>query len=137
MTLISSDSAPMPPIAEMELMLELLMEDLNLTEDKKKTLRDIPADRKWVMLQQHLGERYKAGVITGGPGVYSPSSGISADGSVEIQKLRESPTRELLQDLVVSLRSRPIRWISDFVDDGGLAALLDNLKEVEDSNRYI
>ncbi|TPX33081.1 hypothetical protein SmJEL517_g03929 [Synchytrium microbalum] len=140
LTLASADTAPMPPPEVMERMLELLLEDLNLTEDKKKTIRDIPADRKWVMLQQHLGERYRAGVITGSTSnaiSAVPSSGISADGSVEIKKLREDPTPELLKDLVVCLRNRPVRWISDFVESGGLASLLDNLKELEDKKRPI
>ncbi|TPX38459.1 hypothetical protein SeLEV6574_g07774, partial [Synchytrium endobioticum] len=138
MTLISAESAPMPPLPEMELMLELLMEDLNLSEDKKKSLREIPAERKWVMLQQHLGERYRAGVITGAsPGSLSPTkSGISIDGSLEVHKLREAPTKDLLRELAVTLRTRPLRWISDFVGNGGLAALLDNLKELEDENRH-
>lgn len=35
---------------------------------------------------------------------------------------------------MVSLRSRPIRWISGFIDYGGLSILLDYLNEIEESN---
>nr|KAJ3420068.1 hypothetical protein HK105_006158 [Polyrhizophydium stewartii] len=99
-----------------------MQEDLNLTEDKKEVLRRLPDDRKWMMLLQHLGERYRAG----------PQEVLQE--IQEIQKLKEGPDRELLTNLVVSLRSRPIRWISGFIEHGGFAVLLDNLNELETSN---
>ncbi|KAI8846857.1 hypothetical protein BC829DRAFT_445004 [Chytridium lagenaria] len=116
---------PMPPVEAVQTMLELLMEDLNLTEEKKQVLRMLPNERKWGMLQQHLGERYRDG-----------ASQTTQQDVQEIQKLRDSPDKELLTNLVVSLRSRPIRWISNFIENGGLAILLDNLKALEDENRH-
>lgn len=117
---------PEPPLEEMDIMLELLMEDLNLTEDKKSVLRNLPSDRKWVMLQQHLGERYRDGA----------ARDIHKD-SEEINKLQSNPDKELLTNLVVSLRSRPIRWISNFIENGGLSILIANLKVLEDANKYL
>ncbi|KAJ3047806.1 hypothetical protein HK097_011155, partial [Rhizophlyctis rosea] len=111
---------PMPPVEEVETMLELLMEDLNLTEDKKSVLRRLPDSRKWIMLQQHLGERYRD----------NTSHSIQAE-IQEIHRLRDSPDKDLLTNLVVSLRSRPIRWISTFIDNGGLGVLLGNLEGLE------
>ncbi|KAI8815088.1 hypothetical protein BJ742DRAFT_782312 [Cladochytrium replicatum] len=116
---------PMPPPFEIQTMLELLMEDLNLTEEKKLVLRQLNDERKWLMLQQHLGERYR------------DSSTVAVQTEIaEIAKLNEKPDRELLRNLGVSLRSRPIRWISNFVENGGLNALLQNLKTLEDNNRH-
>lgn len=116
---------PMPPSEEMDTMLELLMEDLNLTEDKKDVLRILTNDRKWIMLQQHLGERYRDGA----------ARDVSKE-LEEIAKLKNNPDKELLTNLVVQLRSRPIRWISNFVDNGGLETLLDNLGRIEEENRH-
>ena len=73
---------------------------------------------------QHLGERYRAG----------PQEVLQE--VQEIQKLKDGPDKELLTSLTVSLRSRPIRWISGFIDHGGLAVLLDNLNELEETNSY-
>lgn len=92
---------------------------MNLTEDKKKVLRVLPDGRKWQMLIQHLSERYRSG----------PQEIIQ-----EIQILKNSREKSLLSKLVVSLRSRPIRWISGFIDYGGLSVLLDYLNEVKQSN---
>ncbi|KAJ3019022.1 hypothetical protein HKX48_002457, partial [Thoreauomyces humboldtii] len=120
----SPSSVPMPPVDEIETMLELLMEDLNLTEDKKQVLRMLPTDRKWIMLQQHLGERYRDGA----------SRDMQQD--LELQRLRDNPDKQLLTDLVVSLRSRPIRWISNFIENGGLNILLENLGDLGRQNRH-
>ncbi|KAJ1344018.1 hypothetical protein BSLG_001158 [Batrachochytrium salamandrivorans] len=67
----------------------------------------------------HLGERY----CTRDPRGATRNTGDS--------KLKDGADRELLTNLVVSLRSRPIRWISGFIDHGGFAVLLDNLNELE------
>ncbi|ORY53477.1 FH2-domain-containing protein [Rhizoclosmatium globosum] len=118
------DQVPMPPLAAITTMLELLMEDLNLTEDKKQVLRLLSQERKWIMLQQHLGERYR--------------DNAARDLQQEISDIRKlnNPDRDLLTDLVVSLRSRPIRWISNFIDNGGLSILLSNLKGLGLENRH-
>ncbi|RKO85022.1 armadillo-type protein, partial [Blyttiomyces helicus] len=108
-----------------DILFSIAQEDLNLTEDKKAQLRRIPDEKKWVMLQQHLGDRYRDG----------PSRDVNQD-IQEIQKLRENPEKELLTNLVVSLRSRPIRWISNFIENGGLSIMLENLEKLEDANRH-
>jgi Diaphanous GTPase-binding Domain len=71
------------------------------------------------MLIQHLSERYRSG----------PQEVLQ-----EIRTLQNSREKPLLSKLVVSLRSRPIRWITGFIDYGGLSVLLDYLNEVEESN---
>ncbi|KAJ1563053.1 Disheveled-associated activator of morphogenesis 1, partial [Cladochytrium tenue] len=124
-SMYSMSDVPMPPLEAVNTMLELLMEDLNLTEEKKQVLRLLSSERKWIMLQQHLGERYRDGA----------SRDIQQE-MQEINRLRDSPDRELLTNLVVSLRSRPIRWISNFIDNGGLSILLNNLRELEEENRH-
>ena len=92
--------------------LELLMDDLNLTDDKKKVLRNLPSERKWIMCVQHLSERYI----------------IHEEDMHEVSKLLNNPHDEaLLGDFVVFLRSRPLRWISNFIQSKGLSVLLWNL----------
>jgi hypothetical protein len=114
---------PMPPPEHVCIMLELLMDDLNLTEDKKHVLRRLPDSRKWLMLIQHLSDRYRD------PG---PTDEVK-----EIERLQEnSEDKALLSDLVVSLRSRPIRWISNFIDSDGLKVLLRNLESLEERKKY-
>ncbi|KAI8898114.1 hypothetical protein BC833DRAFT_649016 [Globomyces pollinis-pini] len=117
------DTIP-PTDSEMETMLELMMEDVNLTEDKKRVMRKLPKDRKWLMLVQNLSERYRIG----------PQEVLAE--IQEIQKLKDGPKPKLLLNLEVSLRSRPIRWISEFIEHGGLAVMLDNLNELEENGSH-
>lgn len=112
-----------PTPEELDIMLELMMEDVNLTQDKKVVIRKLPMDRKWLMLVQNLSERYRSG----------PQEVLQE--IQEIQELKTGPNKDLLNNLVVSLRSRPIRWISEFIDNGGLGVLLDNLNELEETER--
>lgn len=110
-----------PSDQEIEIMLELMMEDVNLTEEKKVTLRKLSRDRQWTLLVQNLSERYRSG----------PQEVLQE--IQEIQKLREGPSnKELLNNLVVSLRSRPIRWVYEFIEHGGLTVLLDHLNELQE-----
>ncbi len=115
---------PMPPSAQLIVMLELLMEDLNLLEEKKVVLRKLSDERKWIMLQQHLSERYRD----------STAREVNRE-IMEISRLKVSAEKDLLKNFVVNLRTRPIHWIMNFVDNGGLAALLDNLATLEEQNR--
>ena len=77
------------------------------------------------MLIQHLSERYRVG----------PQEVLKE--IQEIQGLGENYNKELLTNLVVSLRSKPIRWISSFIDYGGLGVLLDYLNDLQNSNMYL
>jgi hypothetical protein len=52
----------------------------------------------------------------------------------EIEDLRNNREKPLLVKLEVSLRSRPLRWISAFIDYGGLSVLLDYLNDLEERN---
>jgi hypothetical protein len=101
----------------------LQKEDVNLTEEKKLVIRKLPHERKWMMLVQNLSERYRAG----------PQEVLRE--IEEIQKLKDGPNQKLLNQLVVSLRSRPIRWISEFIENGGLAVLLDNLNGLQETGQ--
>ena len=112
----------MAPEHEVRVMLELLMEDLNLAEDKKKVLRALNSDRKWTILQQHLTERYRNGL---------------QEVMLEIEMLRAPQNNTtFLNKMVVSLRSRPIRWVTAFIDLGGLFVLLDYLNELQEVQKY-
>jgi hypothetical protein len=113
-----------PTDEEIDIMLELMMEDVNITEEKKKVIRKLPSDRKLMMLVQNLGERYRQG----------PQEVLHE--IKEIQTLRNAPSIDILNHLVVSLRSRPIQWISEFIKNNGLIVLLDNLNELQVIGRF-
>ena len=86
-------------------------------------MRKLNNDRKWMMLVRNLGDRYK-----------SDSLQVLKE-IKEIQKLKQNGDKAFLVQLIVSIRSRPIRWIIEFIEHGGLAALLDNLNELQEKRQ--
>jgi len=50
----------------------------------------------------------------------------------EVANLKNNPTKELLQSMSISLRSRPIRWVSKFTEQQGITVLLDYLINMDD-----
>ena len=96
---------------------------MNLTEDKKYGMRKLNNDRKWMMLVRNLSDRYR-----------SESLQVLKE-IKEIQKLKQGGDQAFLVQLIVSIRSRPIRWIIEFIEHGGLAALLDNLNALQEKRK--
>ena len=96
---------------------------MNLTEDKKYGIRKLSNERKWMMLVRNLSDRYR-----------SEAHQVLKE-IREIQNLKKVGDKPFLVQLVVSIRSKPIRWIMDFIEHGGLAALLDNLNELQEKRQ--
>ena len=88
---------------------------MNIHREKKNVIRKLDKDRKWTLLVQNLSERLRWN---------------NQDVQTEITKLKESPDKEYLSTLSASLRSRNMRWMSSFIDQGGLGILLDNLNKL-------
>jgi len=54
-----------------------------------------------------------------------------------IQSIKMSPTFETINHLSVLLRTKPIKWINDFVDNKGLNILMNNLNNIQsDKSSY-
>jgi hypothetical protein len=79
---------------------------VNLLEERKIQLRQLPVEKKWLMLVNTLSDRF----FTGTQEVLMEIK--------EIEKLRSGQNRKVLTDLAVSLRSRPMRWINEFMEHG-------------------
>jgi hypothetical protein len=68
---------------------------------------------------QHLSDRYRFG----------PQEVIREINHIKLVK--ESSDKEVLTNLAVSLRTRPLRWVSLFVDYGGVSLILEYLHALE------
>ena len=88
-------------------------------------LRLLPEDQKWSVLQQHLEDRY----------VSKEFEEVRHEYQI-VERLKAFPDKDSLNDVAILLRSRPIRWISNFIEYGGLGVLVENLKLLETENRF-
>jgi dishevelled associated activator of morphogenesis len=76
-----------------------------------------------MMLVQNLGERYRTG----------PQEVLQEIN--DIKSLKTGTNKAMLKQMVVSLKSRPIQWISEFIKNGGLGVLLDNLNDIQEMGK--
>jgi HKD family nuclease len=76
-----------------------------------------------MMLVQNLGERYRTG----------PQEVLQEIN--DIKSLKAGTNKDMLKQMVVSLKSRPIQWISEFIKNGGLGVLLDNLNDIQEMGK--
>lgn len=112
-----SEPKPQPPHDELEQMFEVVLDDLNLPPEKREAMRTLPDERKWIIVQSNLKQEADVEVT---------------DDEIqrEIATLKDQPTTELLQSMSVSLRSRPIRWVSKFAEKQGITTLLAYLRDM-------
>ena len=92
----------MPSSAEIDRMLEDMLEEQKMKPAVRDNIRMLPDDKKWMMLQ---GFRSKA------TDVDPPDDWVT--------KIHVEPTSQNLETLSVILRTQPVSWVQDFlVADG-------------------
>ena len=111
------NNIPMPPVEELNMKFDLLLEDLNIGDEKKDLMRMFTVDRKWLILRAHLQEQRE------------DTEYLHV---IEELKLGEQ-SLNLLSNLSVSLRSKPIRWIAKFIENDGLVVLLEYLQRINET----
>ncbi|XP_052277098.1 protein diaphanous homolog 2-like isoform X5 [Dreissena polymorpha] len=101
---------------------EKMLDDMNLTNEKKAPLRDRDLKFKRTMLEMH----YKAPV---GGELDTPASFVA---ELRNADLKGEKRLRVLESLRVSLTSNPVSWVQDF-GEAGLKAILRNLTYCCDS----
>eukprot|EP00158_Paraphelidium_tribonemae_P009082 Partr_v1_DN28763_c0_g1_i3_m61729 putative Diaphanous homolog len=103
---------------------------MGLEEDKRKAVRAMPKDSKWMMVFQHLQKQDGAPPVAaaafakGSPEYYARQlkeylvKGISSSGSAA----------KTLNAIRVSIGSQPLTWVRTFIEREGLSHLLELLK---------
>ncbi|KAI0214816.1 diaphanous related formin [Lamellibrachia satsuma] len=97
---------------------EQMLDDMNLTEEKKAPLRQMSVDRKRAMLSM----QYKGAIQVKGK-VDSPESFIHL---LSNHDLRGEKRYEMIASLRVALTNNPVSWVQEFGTQG-LNAILKNL----------
>eukprot|EP00127_Corallochytrium_limacisporum_P000455 Clim_evm11s13 gene=Clim_evmTU11s13 len=113
-----SDAAGMSTKA-IEAMFEKMMDETNIPSDKRQAMRLMPKETQWAMVQAHLASAAKEGEKT--PSYF-----------VKRLKSRGNPQKlwKTLEALRVSLNSQAVTWVVQFKEAGGLNAVLDVVREV-------
>ncbi|XP_053555370.1 LOW QUALITY PROTEIN: protein diaphanous homolog 2 [Bombina bombina] len=128
-------------LSEKEIMdlFEKMMEDMNLTEERKAPLRQKDLSRKHEMVVQYISATAKS--ITGSKalgGLKNSKHECTLSSQEYVHELRSGITDEkllnCLESLRVSLTSNPVSWVNNFGHEG-LGLLLDILEKLLDKKQ--
>jgi len=117
------EAVPMPPVEELVSLAEKLMDELDLPQESRTFFKHLPNSQKWQLIQQNLTQQ---------------GDNPEEDCLIYTQKLQEnSNSVEVLTHLATALHTKPMTWVDQFIQYGGLKILLTNLKHLEeDENGY-
>ena len=105
-----------PSSEEIERLLELAMDDLNLPADKKDEFRAFDDDRKWELIKRNKQDTDEVSRDE----ILSKLKGLNPDFPLPEAK-----------DVLVTLRSKPVRWIQQFIELEGLSVIMEALKRFQ------
>ncbi|ORX83964.1 hypothetical protein BCR32DRAFT_291638 [Anaeromyces robustus] len=100
-------------------LLETFMDEINLPPNKRESVRNLSDEDKLLMIKSQKR---------------TTNNNSHEDDVIKIiEKIKDSPTLESIKNLSVLLRTKPIKWITEFVNNDGLNILLNNLNIIQSS----
>jgi diaphanous 2 len=110
--------------SEINRLLEQMLDDMNLNEEKKAPLRSMPIQQKKVMLEKFLQSRGTAG--------QKSDPIVSFVESLMSNEIKGERRYEVLASLRVSLTNNTVSWVKEFGNKNGLNAILRSLTYCQD-----
>lgn len=112
--------------------IEEIMDELSVPQDKREYVRNLPKDKKFMLLKKHHESIEKQRPST--PDI-SRSVGSLKSPEMYIESIQTATkcSQDMIKELLsleVALRTLPIRWVSDFLSHNGLEVLLTNFKQL-------
>eukprot|EP00008_Paramoeba_atlantica_P008543 CAMPEP_0201487742 /NCGR_PEP_ID=MMETSP0151_2-20130828/15198_1 /ASSEMBLY_ACC=CAM_ASM_000257 /TAXON_ID=200890 /ORGANISM="Paramoeba atlantica, Strain 621/1 / CCAP 1560/9" /LENGTH=1120 /DNA_ID=CAMNT_0047872885 /DNA_START=156 /DNA_END=3518 /DNA_ORIENTATION=- len=108
-------SKDMPAKAQVEESFATLMDNLAVKPDKKRAMMAMPLENKWLMIKQYEG------IYT------SKKESKAAD---HVAQLKSVVSAKDMESITVDMMSKPVPWLLEFVQEGGVAPLFVQLTTV-------
>lgn len=118
-----SERDEMPSEEVLSQMLEEVMDDLNLPLSSRETIKYMSSEQQWDMVSSHR----ETSMRPGGDDIVSPKpllQTIKQTLQSGDSKSQEERT-QALHELAINMRSRPMRYVLQFIEGHGLRLLLD------------
>uniref|UniRef100_A0A452QRH1 Dishevelled associated activator of morphosis 1 n=1 Tax=Ursus americanus TaxID=9643 RepID=A0A452QRH1_URSAM len=98
---------PMPPVEELDVMFSELVDELDLTDKHREAMFALPAEKKW---QIYCSKKKVTSVFF---------------------KEEEEERSKTIESLKTALRTKPMRFVTRFIDLDGLSCILNFLKTMD------
>ncbi|OUM65318.1 hypothetical protein PIROE2DRAFT_60114 [Piromyces sp. E2] len=119
---------PMPSPEEIQEQFDKVLQELALPQEKINALNHLPENKKWLMLQQQMLQHQQSS----SENIKNSDKPIDYINAIKLylENDEEDAPVNAIQELEVSLRTEPIRWVKEFFADDGLQVIIDLMYKV-------
>ncbi|XP_044292470.1 disheveled-associated activator of morphogenesis 1 isoform X2 [Varanus komodoensis] len=124
---------PMPPVEELDLMFSELVDELDLTDKHREAMFALPAEKKWQIYCSKKKDQEENKGATSWPEFYIDqlNSMAARKSLLALEKEDEEERNKTIESLKTALRTKPMRFVTRFIDLDGLTCILDFLKGMD------
>ncbi|XP_030580849.1 disheveled-associated activator of morphogenesis 1 [Archocentrus centrarchus] len=130
---VMEPTLPMPPSQELNAMFMELVDELDLTEEHKAAMLDLPAKKKWQIYCSKKMEAEENKGATSWPEFYIDQLRSLAARKTLLALVDEEDqgSYKIAESLKTALRTQPMRFVTRFIELDGLSCVLDFLKSMD------
>ncbi|XP_068110510.1 disheveled-associated activator of morphogenesis 1 isoform X2 [Hyperolius riggenbachi] len=124
---------PVPPIEELDVMFTELVDELDLTEKHREAMFALPAEKKWQIYCSKKKDQEENKGATSWPEFYIDelNSMAARRTLLAMEKEDEYERNKTIESLKTALRTKPMRFVTRFIEMDGLTCILNFLKNMD------
>ncbi|XP_068999640.1 LOW QUALITY PROTEIN: disheveled-associated activator of morphogenesis 1 [Embiotoca jacksoni] len=126
-------SWPAPPAQELNSMFSELVDELDLTEEHRAAMFDLPAEKKWQIYCSKKMESQEGKAATSCPEFYIDQlhSTAARQTLLVLEDEEDRGGHEMVDGLKTALRTQPMSFVTRFIELDGLCYILDVLQSMD------
>ncbi|XP_028591314.2 disheveled-associated activator of morphogenesis 1 isoform X2 [Podarcis muralis] len=124
---------PMPPVEELDVMFSELVDELDLSDKHREAMFALPAEKKWQIYCSKKKDQEENKGATSWPEFYIDqlNSMAARKSLIALEKEDEEERSKTIESLKTALRTKPMRFVTRFIDLDGLTCILNFLKSMD------
>ncbi|XP_077180022.1 LOW QUALITY PROTEIN: disheveled-associated activator of morphogenesis 1-like [Paroedura picta] len=124
---------PMPPVEELDVMFSELVDELDLTDKHREAMFALPAEKKWQIYCSKKKDQEENKGATSWPEFYIDqlNSMAARKSLIALEKEDEEERNKTIESLKTALRTKPMRFVTRFIDLDGLTCILNFLRSMD------
>ncbi|XP_072284679.1 disheveled-associated activator of morphogenesis 1 isoform X1 [Pyxicephalus adspersus] len=124
---------PVPPIEELDAMFAELVDELDLTDKHREAMFALPAEKKWQIYCSKKKDQEENKGATSWPEFYIDelNSMAARRTLLAMDKEDEYERNKTIESLKTALRTKPMRFVTRFIELDGLTCILNFLKNMD------
>ncbi|XP_036862855.2 disheveled-associated activator of morphogenesis 1 isoform X2 [Manis javanica] len=124
---------PMPPVEELDVMFSELVDELDLTDKHREAMFALPAEKKWQIYCSKKKDQEENKGATSWPEFYIDqlNSMAARKSLLALEKEEEEERSKTIESLKTALRTKPMRFVTRFINLDGLSCILNFLKTMD------